>query len=132
MQHNIDISNPPIKMHLRHLPLVHQEVANMALWKMQQVGIGEPSDTPWATPVILVPKKNNQWRFQQEAQQIDEALDQVAGSIWFTSFNLQSTYWQDPHSPSAKPKTAFCTNHEHCQFRFFPLSSVMLQLHSRG
>ena len=51
---------------------------------------------------------------------INETLDQVAGSKWFTLLNLWLGYWQVPLSPSAKPKAAFCTNRGHWQFQVLP------------
>lgn len=38
---------------------------------------------------------------------IDDALDYIAGSSWFSSLNLRSGYWQVELTPDAHPKTAF-------------------------
>ena len=48
---------------------------------------------------------------------IDESLDLVSGSSWFSSLDLRSGYWQVPLSPEARPKTAFCTDRGLWQFR---------------
>ena len=48
---------------------------------------------------------------------IDESLDLVSGSSWFSSVDLQSGYWQVPLSPEARPKTAFCTDRGLWQLR---------------
>lgn len=42
---------------------------------------------------------------------IDETIDMVVGSPWFSSLDLQSGYWQVPLSSKAIPKTAFITSH---------------------
>ncbi len=48
---------------------------------------------------------------------IDESLDLVSGSPWFSSLDLHCGYWQVPLSPEARPKTAFCTGRGLWQFR---------------
>ena len=93
---------------------------------MQQAGLIEPSDSPWAAAVVMVPKKGGKWKFYVDYRplnavtrnsshsypipRIDEALDVVAGSSWFSSLNLHSGYFQCPLAPEARPKTAFCTS----------------------
>ena len=118
IQHDIDTGDSlPIKLRPRRLPLARQEAADKVLWEMQQTGIVEPSDSPWAAPVVMVPKKNGQWRFCADYRRlngvtrkdfyplprVDEDLDQVAGSAWFTSLDLRSGYWQVP-SPLCQTK----------------------------
>ncbi|KAJ7991177.1 hypothetical protein DPEC_G00294540 [Dallia pectoralis] len=44
---------------------------------------------------------------------IDESLDHVRGSSWFSSLDLRSGYWQVPLAPSAREKTAFSTSRGH-------------------
>ncbi|KAJ8414260.1 hypothetical protein AAFF_G00051300 [Aldrovandia affinis] len=48
---------------------------------------------------------------------VDEALDTVAGSSWFSSLDLRAGYWQVPLDPESKLKTAFCTARGLWQFR---------------
>ncbi|KAJ8356934.1 hypothetical protein SKAU_G00197280 [Synaphobranchus kaupii] len=131
-QHDIITGDAqPVKMHPRRLPLARQEAADKALWEMQQAGIIEPSDSPWASPVVMVPKKGGKWRFCVDYRRlnevtrkdsyplprVDETLDLVSGSSWFSSLDLRSGYWQVPLSPEARAKTAFCTSGGLWQFR---------------
>ena len=48
---------------------------------------------------------------------IDESLDLVSGSSWFSALDLRSGYYQVPLSPEARPKTAFCTGRGLWQFK---------------
>ncbi|KAJ8358231.1 hypothetical protein AAFF_G00021430 [Aldrovandia affinis] len=132
VQHDIDTGDaPPIKCRPRRLPLARQEACDKAVWSMQQAGIIEPSDSPWAAAVVMVPKKNGDWRLCADYRplndvtrkdsyplpRIDESLDLVSGSSWFSSLDLRSGYYQVPLSPAARPKTAFCTGRGLWQFR---------------
>uniref|UniRef100_A0A3P9J3I3 Gypsy retrotransposon integrase-like protein 1 n=1 Tax=Oryzias latipes TaxID=8090 RepID=A0A3P9J3I3_ORYLA len=99
---------------------------------MVRGGIIEPSDSPWASGVVMVKKKTGpKMRFCVDYRplngvtkkdsyplpRIDESLDLVSGSSWFSSLDLRSGYWQVPLSPEARPKTAFCTGRGLWQFR---------------
>ncbi|KAI4872517.1 hypothetical protein NFI96_007455 [Prochilodus magdalenae] len=133
VQHEIDTGDArPIKSRPRRLPLAHQAAADSAIEEMLRTGVIEPSDSPWASGVVMVNKKKSpKMRFCVDYRplnsvtkkdsyplpRIDESLDLVSGSSWFSSLDLRSGYWQVPLSPDAKPKTAFCTGRGLWQFR---------------
>lgn len=102
---------------------------------MQRAGLIEPSTSPWASAVVMVPKKlNDGWRLCADFRplnqvtkknpyplpRIDETLDVVAGSAWFSLLDLRSGYWQVPLTPEARPKTAFITSGGLWQFKVLP------------
>ena len=121
----------PIKCRPRHLPLVRQEACDKAVEEMLAAGTIEPSDSPWASGVVMVPKKNGGWRLCADYRplnkvtikdsypipRIDEALDMVSGSKWFSSLDLRSGYYQVPLDPESRQKTAFCTGRGLWQFK---------------
>ncbi len=94
----------------------------------------EPSDSPWAAPMVMVRKKTGGWRpcvdFRRlnavtrkdsyPLPRIDDALDYVAGSCWFSSLDLRSGYWQVELASEARPKTAFTIGQGLWQFRVMP------------
>ena len=51
---------------------------------------------------------------------IDESLDYVASTAWFSSLNLQSGYWQVAMAPEDKATTAFTTGRGLWQFTTMP------------
>lgn len=76
---------------------------------------------------MLVKKKDDSWRFCVDCRclnavtnkdsylllQVDDMLDYIAGSRWFTSLDLQSGYWQVELGADAKPKTSFTIGQGH-------------------
>ncbi|RVE62229.1 hypothetical protein OJAV_G00155100 [Oryzias javanicus] len=111
VQHEIDTGDArPIKTRPRRLPLAHQVAADSAIEEMLRGGIIEPSDSPWASGVVMVKKKKGpKMRFCVDYRplngvtkkdsyplpRIDESLDLVSGSSWFSSLDLHSGYWQE-------------------------------------
>ena len=94
----------------------------------------EPSDSPWASPVVLVTKKDGLTRFCVDYRRlnlltvkdayplprIDDSLRLLGNQQWFSTMDLASGYWQVAMSPEAKRKAAFVTNEGLFQFRVMP------------
>lgn len=106
VQHHIDTGNAP-PIHLHHLILAKQVVVEDKLQEMLIAGVIDPSDSPWSSPVVLVKKKDNSWRFCVDYRHlndatrknsyllpcIDEASDYITGAQWFSSLDLCNRYW---------------------------------------
>ncbi|KAL4004005.1 hypothetical protein ACER0C_003718 [Sarotherodon galilaeus] len=135
VQHTIDTgSAQPIRLRPHRLPLSKRQVAEEKIREMAAAGVIEPSNSPWAAPVVLVGKKDGSPRFCVDFRhlnavtkkdsyplpRIDEALDYVTGSSWFSSLDLRSGYWQVELAPEARPKTAFTIGQGLWQFRVMP------------
>ena len=109
VQHEIDTRDArTIKTRPRRLPMAHREAANRAVEERQRDGVIELSDSPWASGVVTVSKKRStRMRFCLDYRplnsvtrkdsyplpRIDESLDLVSGSSWFSSLDLRSGYW---------------------------------------
>ena len=123
----------PIRQWPRRLPKSRQAAADQMIQEMRDAGIIEPSESLWVSPVVMVPKKDGSSRFcdyrplndrtvkdSYPLPRIDESLDYVAGSAWFSSLDLQSGYWQVAMAPEDKAKTAFTTGRGLWQFTTMP------------
>ena len=83
-----------------------------AIWKLH---------SQWPRMVVLVQKKDSSLRFCIDLRKlnnwtindayslphIDEKLESLQGSQWFSSLNLKSGYWQVMMDEDSKPLTAF-------------------------
>jgi hypothetical protein len=90
---------------------------------MKRKGVIEESQGPWSSPVVLVRKKNGDYRFCVDYRKLnnvikkncfplprfDDTLDTLAGTKWFSTLDLKSGYWQGALHPDDKEKTAFST-----------------------
>ena len=124
----------PIKQASRRLPVHYQPEVSKLLDEMQQQGIIEPSCSPWASPIVLVRKKDGSLRFCVDYRKlnkvtkkdsyplprVDDLLDSLADAQWFSTLDLRSGYWQVEVNPADREKTAFSTPHGLFQFRVMP------------
>ena len=123
-----------MKIPPRRPPLAQREVIEREVKKMLDSGIIEPSDSPWAAPVVLVRKKDGSVRFCVDFRKlnaitkkdayplprIDESLDLLAGSKWFSTLDLAQGYFQVEMEERDKEKTAFSTHVGHYHFNVLP------------
>ena len=122
--HKIDTgTSKPIKQPARRLPIHQKKEAEEEINKMLAKEIIEPSSSPWASPIVLVRKKDGTIRFCVDYRKlnavtikdsyplprIDDSLDALAGSTWFSTLDLQSGYWQVEMDREDREKTAFVT-----------------------
>ena len=108
--HDIDTgSSRPIRQPARRPPGAMQDVLEQEM------------ESPWASPVVFVKKKDGSVRFcvdyrwlnsvtQFDAYPlpcIDETFEALSGARFFTTLDLLSGYWQVGLTPEARLKSAF-------------------------
>ena len=125
---------PPKKQPTRRIPFtLCQEVARQ-LDQMQKQGVMQPSRSPWASSVVLVKKRDGSHHFCVDYRglnsitkpdsyplpRIEDLLDQLRQSAYFSSIDLASGFWQIRMHPDSQEKTAFTTQQGLFEFRVMP------------
>ena len=124
IEHHIPITNSqPIRQRPYRIPHAFREEVLKELTTMEKFGIIEVSDSPWASPIVVVRKKNNKPRICVDYRKlnqltkadaypmprIEDLLDSVGQSRYISTIDLAKGYWQVPVAPEDRPKTAFTT-----------------------
>ncbi len=90
---------------------------------MLEMGVIEESHSDWASPIVLVPKTDGSVRFCVDYRKVnavskfdaypmprvDELLDRLGTTRFYSTLDLTKGYWQIPLSPLSKEKSAFTT-----------------------
>ena len=124
----------PIKQGMRRTPLGFEGEEKKTIDSMLDAGVIEPSRAEWASPPVLVRKKDGTWRYCIDFRAvnnvtvkdayplplIEECIDSLAGKKWFCTLDMNSGYWQIPVAEEDKEKTAFLTRYGLYQFTRMP------------
>jgi hypothetical protein len=127
---SLPISVPPHRVSPAERQVIEQEIER--LLNRQVI---EPSESPWAAPVVMVPKPNGKWRFCVDYRKlnavtrkdsypitrIDDALSALSGNRFFSSLDLPDSFWSIPVKESDVPKTAFICHAGLFQFTRMPM-----------
>ena len=124
----------PKKQRSRRTPFVVRQEISRQLRDMQKAGVIQPSRSPWASPVVLVHKRDGTHRFCVDycelnsvtksdtypLPRIDDLLDQLGKAKYFSTLDLAAGYWQIRVHPESQEKTAFVTHEGLHEFRVMP------------
>ena len=118
VKHNIKLTdNTPFKEWFPWIsPSMYEEVREH-LKEMLEIGAIWPSHSPWASPVVLVWKKDGKLWFCIDLRKLnacmikdsyslprtEDTLDSFNGAIWFTALHLKSGYWQVEMDEASMP-----------------------------
>lgn len=98
VKHSINTGDArPIKLPPRRLPIHQKKIAEQEIDKMLIEDVIEPSNSPWAAPIVLVKKRDGTTRFCVDYRKlnsvtkkdayplprIDESLDTLSGAKYF-------------------------------------------------
>lgn len=122
VKHRIElIDETPFKQTHRRIPPSMIAEVKQHLHQLLEAGIIRPSYSPWASNIVLVRKSNGELRMCQDYRRInnltipdayslpriDELLDLLAGSKYFSVLDLKSGYYQVEVAEEHKERTAF-------------------------
>ena len=124
LEHAIETHGPPLHQpYRRQNPAVRREEMTH-VQQMLSSNVIRPSNSPWASPVVMVRKKDGSLCFCVDFRQlnaatvkdahplprIDDLLDALHGAKGFSTLDLKSGYWQVPIMEQDKAMTAFRTS----------------------
>ena len=126
--------SPPIRQRPYRTAPPQRELITQHITSMLEADIIEPSVSPWASPVVLVKKKDGSTWFCIDYRKlnavtkkdsyplphIQESLDLLGQTQDFTTLDLFSGYWQVEMNESSKEFTAFTTYDGLYQFKVLP------------
>ena len=124
VEHEIHTNGRPIRQPFRRQNPIIRDIEQQQVKEMLRDGVIRPSISPWASPVVMVKKKDGSMRFCVDFRQmndatikdahplprIDDTLESLYGAQYFTTLDLKSGYWQVPIKEEDKEKTAFRTS----------------------
>ena len=107
----------------RSRPIAARDVmdARKHIQELLDADIIQPSNSPFASPIVLVRKKSGALRLTVDYRKlnkktikdayclprIDEAFGRLSGAKWFSVMDLKSGYYQVDMAPEDREKTAF-------------------------
>lgn len=121
------------QIHTNYEGLPSEEV-DAEVNEMMELGVIRPLTSPWATPVVLVRKKDKGTCFCIDIGNLNSKtpldgfpmppihanLKSIHGTSIFSTFYLKSGYWQVKMSPESIVKTAFMTKTGQYKFLHLP------------
>ena len=122
VKHTIDTGEArPIKRRPKRLTHEEQEIEKVHIKQMLENGIIRKSKSPWAAPVVMVPKPDGTISFcvnytalnsvtkpdRYPLPRIDETIDKLKGMKYLSTLDLASGFWQVAMDEKDREKTAF-------------------------
>ena len=134
IKHSIPTTGQIVYQRPRRQARALQSVIQKEIKEMLDCGIISPSTSPYNTPIHLAKKKGGGYRFCKDFRQlnsittkdkfplprIDETIDYLYGSKFFSTLDLISGYWQIEIDEKDRPKTAFSTEDGHYEYNRMP------------
>ena len=135
VEHTIDTGDSlPIHQTPYRIPVSQRGVVEDQVKKLSESGIIRPSSSPYSAPIVLVPKRDGSVRLCIDYRRInavtkkdvyplpriDDMLDALNKSKYFTVLDLCQGYHQVPVRECDKEKTAFSYFGGHWEFNFMP------------
>ena len=146
VQHSIHVGDAaPIRQRLYRIPYSRREMVKRELDEMLASGVIRPSMSPWASPIVLVEKKDGGIRFCVDFRKlnqvarfdaypmplVEEVFESIGTSAVVTTLDLASGYGRSLWIPSPvirppSPHHLACSN-----LKSYPWVFTVLQRHSR-
>ena len=122
VKHHIKLTDTvPFKEAYRRMPPQMYDEVKTHLQEMLDLGAIRPSNSPWASAIVLVRKKDGRLRFCIDLRKlnnrtvkdayslprIESIIDSLGGAQIFSTLDLKAGYWQVEMAEECKAYTAF-------------------------
>ena len=116
-----DPDTPPFKERFHRIPPPQLDEVREHLKLMLDAGVVQTSNSPWCNAVVLLRKKDGSLHFCIDFRRLNaltmkdshplpcicETLESLAGAAHYSTFDLNSGFWQVPMDEESKQYTAF-------------------------
>ena len=138
VEHSIELkeSVTPVRLPVYRLPHKKKQHLLKEIEGMEKLDLIEASQSPWSSPLLLVPKSDGSYRVVVDYRQLNSrtvpqsfpipSIKSILHEIrresnLFSSIDLAKGFLQVPLDEDSKPLTAFSTPHGHFQFKVAPM-----------
>ena len=128
----------PVYKRAYPIPYALRDKVTKEIDDMLKAGIVEPSDSPYAAPIVLIKKKDQSLRICLDFRDLnkqtifdpvlmprmDEVLNKVSKARHISKLDLTKEYWQVPLDLESRQKSAFIIPFGHYQFTVMPFGMI--------
>ncbi len=134
VRHSIETNGRPVFAKARRLDPEKHRIAEAEFRKLEKAGIVHRSNSPWSSPLHMVPKPDGSWRpcgdyrrlnlaTKHDRYPLPSIMDlstRLHGCRYFSVVDLVKGYHQVPMDPVDIPKTAIITPFGLFEYLFMP------------
>ena len=139
LEHDIKLSTAePVRSKGYPIPYKTREIMESEIDEMIELGVIEPSISPYSSPIVLVPKHYGFVRFCIDFRKLNkvtefhaepmpnmkEVFNRMSGHRFYSQIDLCKGYWQLGFRKRSRPYTAFKTPKGLLQFKIMPFGLV--------
>ncbi|XP_058754567.1 uncharacterized protein LOC131627728 [Vicia villosa] len=124
----------PFNLRPYRFSIVQKDIIDNIVQDMLKQGIVQHSNSPFASPIILVRKKDDSWRLCVDFRRlndftikdrfpiplIEDLMDELHGATVFSKLDMRSGYHQLRMAHGEEHKTAFKTHNGHFEYLVMP------------